>query len=378
MGHEDHVPRADERRLRQLRSLTEVSRALTYATSVDDVVALTVRCAAELLGADKVVLMLTNADGLLSVRGSHAIDVDHTERFREPLGENLIDRLRAMLEVDTSRFLGVPLVVNAQVMGMLAVRSPEHADGTEQEWLLGALADQAAVSLEKTRLDEAATFRERVLGIVSHDLRNPIAAIHIAAGVLLRNQALDERSLRLATVIRDGAERADRMVRDLLDYTQAHLGDGIPVHRRDCELLEVVQLAVEEQRAIEPDRIVECSSAGSARGQWDPDRLAQVVGNLLSNAFTHGCKDGVVRVSVHAEPRSAVVAVNNLGAPIAPERMQALFEPMARVSLDNANASRSVGLGLYIVKRIVEAHGGTVGAASNEVDGTTFTVVLPR
>lgn len=373
----DDLPlRADETRLRQLRTLTEVSRALTYAISVDEVLSLTVQCAAELLGADKVVLMLSNADGMLSVRASHGVDAERTERLREPLGENLVDRLRALLEVEPARFLGVPLVVSGMVMGMLAVRSPEHANGAEQEWLLGALADQAAVSLEKTRLDEAAGFRERVLGIVSHDLRNPIGAIHIAASVLLRNEALDDKSLRLATLIRAGADRADRMVRDLLDYTQAHLGTGIPVHRRDCDLLEIVGLATEEQRAIEPGRAIECEAAEPVRGQWDADRLVQLIGNLLTNALTHGASDGVVRVSIRREPTCAVIAVHNMGPAIAPERMPSLFEPMARVALDSANPSRSVGLGLYIVKKIAEAHGGTVGASSSEAEGTTFTVRL--
>lgn len=368
----------DETRLRQLRNLTEVSRALTYAVSAEEVQSLTVRCAADLLGADKVVLMLGNAEGMLSVRGSHGIDEARTERFREPFGETLNDRLRALLDVASARFLGVPLVVNGQVMGMLAVRSPENADSADQEWLLGALADQAAVSLEKTRLDEAATFRERVLGIVSHDLRNPIAAIHVAASVLLRHQALDERSLRLATLIRSGAERADRMVRDLLDYTQAHLGGGIPVHRRNCDLTAILELAAEEQRAIEPTRIIECAAHGSVSGHWDPERLAQLLGNLLSNALTHSPKQSVVRAVIGSEESHAVLSVHNTGTPISPERIVALFEPMARSSLDSSNPTRSVGLGLYIVKKIVEAHGGEVGVESSEAQGTTFTVRLPR
>ena len=105
-------------RLGRFRRLSEHGRALTQAVSIDEVLRLTAVCAAELVAADKVVIMLTNAEGLLSVRESHGVDAEVAERFREPVGEDLVERLRALLVADDDRFLGVPLVVNGELIGI--------------------------------------------------------------------------------------------------------------------------------------------------------------------------------------------------------------------------------------------------------------------
>ena len=176
----------DDKRLQQLRRLTELSRALTYAVSLDEVLDLTTERAAGLLETDRAVLMLTNDEGVLSVRASFGLERASTERFREPLDDSLVQRLQGLLRVEPERFVSVPLVVAGEVTGILAVALLEGMDPSEeQEWLLSALADQAAVALEKTRLDETGEFRERLIGIVSHDLRNPLNSILLGATLLL-------------------------------------------------------------------------------------------------------------------------------------------------------------------------------------------------
>src|SRR6185312_9853688 len=119
----DVVPglRGPDRRAIQLRKLTQVSRALTYAVSLDEVLQLVVHRAAELLETDKAVLMLTNADGFLSVRAAYGLDPAAHATFREPMDETLVKRLQSLLEVSSTRFLGVPLVVSGEVTGILAV-----------------------------------------------------------------------------------------------------------------------------------------------------------------------------------------------------------------------------------------------------------------
>lgn len=369
----------DDKRLLQLRKLTEVSRALTYALSLDEVLRLTVERAAELLETDKAVLMLTNEQGLLSVRAAFGLDTTATERFREPLDETLIRRLQGLFGVDPERFMGVPLVVGGEVTGILAVALTQAPSAPEeQEWLLSALADQAAVALEKTRLDETAEFRERLIGIVSHDLRNPISAILLGASSLLRREGLDEKATRTALRIQTSAERASRMIRDLLDYTQARLGGGIHVERGPMDLHAVVRQVVEELEIAHPERTLEVRHEGNAQGEWDVDRLAQVVSNLLSNALHYSPEGTPVSVRTQGGAQEVTLAIHNEGPPIPIAQQANIFQPMQRASSDTNSANRSVGLGLYIVKHLVQAHGGSIQVESAETKGTTFTVRLPR
>ena len=369
-----------DKRSLQLRRLTEVSRALTYAVSLEEVLDLTVERAAELLEASRSVLMLTNNEGLLSVRASYGLDPDAQSDFKEPLQESLIARLKLLLgTTDKEQFLGVPLVVAGEVTGLLAVALQNAGSQPEDdEWLLSALADQAAVALEKTRLDETAEFRERLIGIVSHDLRNPVSVIKMAATTLRRWEQLEPRAVdQIVTRIHTSANRVSAMIHDLLDFTQARLGGSIPLGRKPGDLHTIVRQVVEELEVAHPDRIFDLQHEGDAQGSWDADRMAQVVGNLLSNAVTYSPENSVVRVSTRNEDGAVVLVIRNEGLPIPAELLPKLFEPMQRASAELNNANRSVGLGLYIVKHVVEAHGGSVGVRSELGMGTELRVRLP-
>lgn len=369
-----------DRRAHQLRKLTRVSRALTYAVSLEEVLDLTVERAAELLEAPRAVLMLTNNDGLLSVRASYGLDAQAEQELQEPVHDDLITRLKELLgTTEQECFLGVPLVVGGEVTGLLAVvMQASMSQPEEDEWLLSALADQAAVALEKTRLDETAEFRERLIGIVSHDLRNPVAVIAMAATVLRRWEQMDPKAVDQAVVrIKSSAERVFAMIRDLLDFTQARLGGSIPLARKPGDLQAIVRQVVDEMEAAHPHRAIALQHHGDATGAWDAARMAQVIGNLLSNAIAYSPDDSVIRVSTGKEGSEVVLSIRNDGEPIPEALLPRLFEPMQRASADLTNVSRSVGLGLYIVKHIVEAHGGSVSVRSEEAFGTELRVALP-
>lgn len=369
-----------DNRSQQLRRLTEVSRALTYARSLEEVLNLTVERAAELFDAPRVVVLLTNDDGLLSVRASFGLEQAAEQAIREPLHESLLARLKALLcTAPQEHFLGVPLVVGGEVTGLLAVATQSSClQPEDDEWLLSALADQAAVALEKTRLDETAEFRERLIGIVSHDLRNPVAVILMAADVLRRWEQIDAKTIEtMVSRVRMSAERVSAMIRDLLDFTQARLGGSIPLGRKPGDLHAIVRQVVEEMAVAHPQRTIAVQHHGDASGLWDTDRMAQVVGNLLSNAIAYSPDDSVVRVSTRQEGDAVMLAIRNAGEPIPPALMPRLFEPMQRASADLSNIGRSVGLGLYIVKHIVAGHGGTVTVRSEASYGTELQVLLP-
>jgi signal transduction histidine kinase len=157
------------------------------------------------------------------------------------------------------------------------------------------------------------------------------------------------------------------------------VGGGFVLRHSPLELGEFAALVLEETRQANPGREIEFERAGDLQGEWDLDRLAQLLNNLLTNALIHGQQDAPVRLRVQGEPDSVVLAVHNRGAPIPPGVIPHLFEPMRRgEGTGRANKTKSIGLGLFIVQQIVLAHGGTVGVDSTLEQGTTFTVRLPR
>jgi len=254
-----------------------------------------------------------------------------------------------------------PIRVGGEVVGAVAVNT-----------------DITAMKATESALRDRAEFEEQLIGIVSHDLRNPLTAIGLTCAGLLRREALDERSTMALLRIQSSAERATRLVKDLLDFTQARLGGGIPVQPRPLDLHALADEIVEEVQANFPERELRREAEGDARGTWDPDRMGQVVTNLVTNAVKYSPPGTPVTVRTRGERLEVVLEVHNLGAPIAPENLPRLFAPMQRLDGRADTSGRSVGLGLYIVKNIVAAHHGTVDVRSTEAEGTTFRVVLPR
>ncbi|MDC0711473.1 ATP-binding protein [Stigmatella sp. ncwal1] len=224
---------------------------------------------------------------------------------------------------------------------------------------------------------ERADFEQHLIGIVSHDLRNPLAAITLSAATLLRRTELEERQRRPISRIFTAAERANRMIRDLLDFTQARLGGGLPIQPKALDVHALSQQVVDELQAAHPERVIELERGGAGQAVWDGDRTAQVLTNLISNAVHYSRPGTPVRVRVFEEGAQAVLEVHNEGAPIPATLLPRLFQPMQRGESEANNIGRSVGLGLYIVDHIVRAHGGQVEVRSVEGEGTTFTVRMP-
>jgi len=167
-------------------------------------------------------------------------------------------------------------------------------------------------------------------------------------------------------------------VRDLLDFTRARMGGGIPVVRRPLDLHALVRSTLQEVEAAQPERGLSLTVQGNAQGSWDERRLGQVVQNLVGNAQKYGSEDAPVQVTVRGEDEHVLLEVHNGGAPIPAELLPRIFEPLQRGAVGADPHDHSVGLGLFIVKHLVEAHGGQVSVCSTEQAGTTFTVRLPR
>jgi len=217
-------------------------------------------------------------------------------------------------------------------------------------------------------------YRDQFIGILSHDLRSPLSAIAAGAALLAASANDDQRQARVAARILTSAERMERMIGDLLDLTRTRLGGAIPLKRARMDLGQLCEEVLLEVRTAHPDAAVHFSASGDLTGEWDSDRLAQVVSNLLGNAIQHG-SPGPITVAAHDASGNVTLSVHNRGNPIPPAAQTSLFEPLAR---GDAAGTGSIGLGLFIARAIVTAHGGEIGVRSEEGSGTTFEVVLPR
>ena len=229
---------------------------------------------------------------------------------------------------------------------------------------------------EVTAQKRAAQFQQRVLSVVGHDLRSPLLAITSSAAVLQHVEPLSEGSARAVGRIISAATRMDGIVRALADYTRVQVGQGIPLERRQVDLRAICREVVEEAEATHPDHPVRCEVAAGEQGEWDPDRLGQVVANLVGNALDYGAPRTPVLISCRGEPAEVLLEVSNQGPPIPDEFRPFLFEPFRRAP-GAERLRRGLGLGLFIARQIAQAHGGSIEARSG-ADGTVFSLRLPR
>ena len=190
---------------------------------------------------------------------------------------------------------------------------------------------------------------------------------------------LEEPNRTLVTRASSSARRMNQMVLDLVEFTRTRLDDAIPVVRAEVDGRRLVHDVVLEIAASYPDSVVQVETGGDLSGAWDADRLAQALTNLVGNAVQHGTPGRPIRVSARGVADEVTLSVHNEGPPIPAEQQAAIFQEGQRVA-ERALAGdrRHQGLGLYIVERIVAAHGGGVSVRSSAVEGTTFTIRLPR
>lgn len=286
----------------------------------------------------------------------------------------------------------VPLIIEEQVIGAVVVASQAAASFSPEDMLivraLAALAaatlalassyreHERAVDRERAlvhQLEEAVQLRESLVSIVSHDLRNPLNAITLSAMMLMRRDDLDDSAVKTATRIYTSADRALRMIRDLLDLHQARSG-GIPLQMRPVDLHATFRQVVEEVRLNYPDRHVDVIIKGDGTCDADADRLAQVITNIVGNALQHSPPGTTVEADAGGEGDHLVWEVRNEGEPIPVDILPHLFEPHRHWRGEHSG----LGLGLKIAKAIVDAHGGTIDVASSMEAGTRVRIVLPR
>lgn len=223
--------------------------------------------------------------------------------------------------------------------------------------------------------------REQFTVGLSHDLRNPIGAIRMAADLITMTLADDnwtenhEDLCDLARRITDNSKRADRMIQDLLDTTVIQIGDRMPLNIRECEILCIVKEVLADMNRNDSARI---HFEGHPQwGFWDGDALRRVIENLLTNAFKYGSRKSPVTIRVASAEDRLILSVHNHGAPIPIEEQEQLFQAFRRSEAAKASGKKGWGIGLALVRGVAEAHGGSVNLESSTKLGTTFTFDIP-
>ncbi len=224
------------------------------------------------------------------------------------------------------------------------------------------------------RSTELESALELFVGTVSHDLRTPLHAMSGYAALMLTRDDLPEKHRYWADRIVTVGARMARMLDELVEISEARGSAGITLTRRMTSLEQIVAMVIDEIQTANPAARIESHFHGENEGLWDVDRLARVVQNLVANAVVHGAPSAPIRVEVREEPGDTLLVVHNEGKPV-PEALRAtLFAPFRRAR----ESGSGLGLGLYITREIVKAHGGDVSFTSSAEEGTTFIVRLPR
>lgn len=228
-------------------------------------------------------------------------------------------------------------------------------------------------------LERAIQLSDLFVSILGHDLRTPLGAVMLSAETIIR-LAPDSRALRPASRILTVVHRMTRMIEQLLDYARVRQGHGIPMQPRSANLGEICHPIVQEIEDAHPQASLVVRETGELSGVWDPDRLAQVMSNLVGNAVQHGAPGGAVEIELDgSDPILVRLRVHNAGS-IPEDVVPTLFEGFKRAAWQASarTGKAGLGLGLFIAREIVRAHGGDVGVRSSDAHGTTFEVTLPR
>lgn len=219
------------------------------------------------------------------------------------------------------------------------------------------------------------------MAILGHDLRNPLGTLTTGASFVMQANDIPPKYVLVATRMFNSGKRMSRLINDLIDFTRTHLGRGIPIRPRTGCIVAVCEEVVGELRTFHPERNIDLHAPLGIEAVFDDGRIAQMLSNLIGNAIQYGSVGAPVKVAVGEDAGDIVISVNNLGPAIPPEKLPCIFDPLVRIaaSTSSNDAERtSLGIGLFISREIVKAHGGTMCVESNAEQGTTFTVTMPR
>lgn len=240
--------------------------------------------------------------------------------------------------------------------------------------------DQSLAEAAVAYSDKMNETRDIFLAILGHDLRSPLAATLTAGSYLSRPGAFDEQVRQMGVRVKRSAATMNGMVNDLLGLARSQLGNGIPIERRQCDLLDMGHWAIEDANAAHPRARFELNATGELHGRFDGARLQQLLTNLANNAAQYGTPGKPIRVDIVGEQDRVLLKVRNEGPAIPEKALPSLFSSLVQLpeQAGDGRPRSSLGLGLFIAKEIAVAHGGDIAVESSDATGTVFTVEVPR
>ena len=286
--------------------------------------------------------------------------------------------LRAQSGLDINQLAAEYRALRASVLRLWEKHSPMGPDEFPDVVRFNEAIDQAlaeSIQFFNTQVEQS---RNLLLGTLGHDMRNPLNAIVLTASNLATMNAGDEVSEAAMVLIRSGAS-IKALLDDLVDFNRTKLGLGINIEAAETDLAPLFTDEITQHRIVHPECHLELKLDGDLTGHWDGARLQQVLRNLLANAVAYCTRGEPVRVTACGDNDSVRIEVANRGPVIDPEAAKHIFDPLTRgAAAARRRAGRGgLGLGLYIVREITRAHGGTVSLRSAP-DETVVTVWLPR
>ncbi len=258
----------------------------------------------------------------------------------------------------------------------VALENPSRSELATSVLALATALDRTVAEAVMRYEAEHDHVRERFIGMLVHDLRDPLTAVVMSAN-LLADMTLGDRQAQLVGRITRGARRIEKMVDEVVDFARSRLGEQLTLTPATFDMSEACQEAIVEARAQPAPRDIQFDVSGNCSGTWDRERARQALAALIANATQSSQGQIRVRANESADHKHVVVAVTNRGPVLAPEMLARIFDPFARAVLDPMRV-RGLGLGLYMVEQIARAHGGAVRATSSATEGTTIVVEWPR
>lgn len=292
------------------------------------------------------------------------------------------DRLQSGFSIE--ELMAEYRAMRASVLRLWQLRVKEADELAVRDMLRFNEAIDQALAESVARFSEMRRDSQNVfLAILGHDIRNPLGAIGMGAQVILLDDALPAKYRNVASRIAASTQRVNEIVSDLIDFSTSHLGGGMPIKPAPMDFAPECTQVIEEIRAFHPHRKVELELSGDLNVTWDRARISQALSNLVANAIQHGAVTEPIWVAAKGGGDTITLSIQNMGVPIAPSNLRSLFDPAKQIAIRSASEraasdSDNLGLGLYITRDIVSAHGGAIRVSSTQAEGTTFTVTLPR
>jgi K+-sensing histidine kinase KdpD len=410
---------AAERAAQHTLHLLTISSALGDALTPKEVAAIVVDPLRDAMQAAAVLLSLVTEDGnalrMLDAVGYGRGAIDAEARLPLDLRSPISDAVRSgeiiMLatraerdalyphlaalggDLGGSAITALPLGTKGRIVGVLGLSFASDRTLTAEELaFLRLLAQQCAQALERTRLyeaeqqaramaEEAVRLRDAFFSIAAHELRTPLTAllgqIHLLQQRMVRTaESHDPRDLRSLQVINEQVRRLNKMIGTLLDASRLE-ASALRVEREPIDLVLLIKRIIDEVRPTLSMHSIEVETVASAQVLGDPLRLEQVYQNLISNAVKYSHRGGLIQLRISVEGQEALVAVTDRGIGIAPEAQERIFQRFYRAPNADAERISGMGIGLYVVRELIELHGGRITVSSSEGVGSTFTVYLP-